>query len=227
MTARRVLLALALVSWLPSLAASQAAPPDPARWERDIAAMEAADAVKPPPHGGIMFIGSSSIRLWTTLAADFPGLPVSNRGFGGSQLPDVTAFLDRLVQPYHPRQVVIYCGGNDINAGRSAEQVLADVQALVHAIHAKKRTTKIAYISIAPNPARWAQVATVRKANQLIADWFSTDPRLSFIDVFPHMLGADGQPLPGIFVEDRLHMNASGYAIWTKVVAPYLLENAE
>lgn len=195
---------------------------DPARWEEDIAAFEAEDRRSPPPAGGIVFTGSSSIRLWKTLQEDFPGLPVINRGFGGSQVPEVTAFVGRIVLPYRPRLVVIYCGGNDINAGRTAAEVLADTQAFVRAIHAAAPETRIAYIAVAPNPARWSQIATVRAANQAIRTWMAGDPRLTFIDVFPHMLGPDGRPKPDIFVDDQLHMNEKGYAIWREVVGPYL-----
>ena len=194
----------------------------PAQWEPAIRAFEKADLAAQPPTGGIVFIGSSSIRLWTSLATDFPGMPVVNRGFGGSQLPEVTAFVGRVVTPYRPRQVIVYCGGNDINAGRSAADVLADYQALVRAIHAGTPTARIAYISVAPNPARWAQIETVKAANQAIQQWTTTDPRLTFIDVYPAMLGPDGQPKPDIFIADGLHMNVKGYAIWRAIVGPHL-----
>jgi lysophospholipase L1-like esterase len=200
----------------------QAVAADSARWEADIAAFEALDRVSPPPTDGIVFTGSSSIRLWATLTEDFEGLPVVNRGFGGAQVPEVTAFVDRIVTRHRPRQVVIYCGGNDINAGRSAADVVADTRALVKAIHATLPETRIAYISVAPNPARWSQIDTVRAVNRAIAAWMATDPRLTFIDVFTHMLGADGRPKPDIFVDDRLHMNEKGYAIWREVVRPFL-----
>ena len=195
---------------------------DPSRWESEIHAFETADLSDPPPRGGIIFTGSSSIRLWTTLKEDFPGLPVVNRGFGGSMLPEVTAFLERIVIPHKPALVVIYCGGNDINAGRSAEQVTADFKALVAVLHDALPLTRIDYISIAPNPARWSQVETVKRANRQIADYVATDSRLAFIDVFPRMLGPDGMPKPDIFRDDQLHMNAAGYAIWTEVIRPYL-----
>lgn len=200
----------------------QAVAADPARWEEDIAEFEAADRHAPPPPGGVLFVGSSSIRLWTTLAEDFPGVPVINRGFGGSQVPDVTAFVGRIVLPYRPRLVVIYCGGNDINEGRPAAQVVADTRALVRAIQAGLPEARVAYISVAPNPARWGQIETVAAVNAAIEAWMATDPRLTFIDVFPHMLGPDGRPKPDIFVDDRLHMNAKGYAIWKAIVGPYL-----
>jgi lysophospholipase L1-like esterase len=216
--------AFALVLLLPALPASAQAgsSADPARWETDIRAFVAADAAAPPAKGGIVFIGSSSIRLWTSLATDFPGMPVLNRGFGGSQLPEVTAYVGRIVTPYQPRQVIVYCGGNDINAGRSATDVLTDFQALVRAIHAAGPGTRVAYISVAPNPARWSQIEIVKAANQAIREWIANDPRLTFIDVFAAMLGPDGQPKPDIFVADRLHMNAKGYAIWRAVVGPHL-----
>jgi lysophospholipase L1-like esterase len=220
---RCVAFALALlILTAPPAQAQTSTRADPARWEKDIRALETADAAAPSPKGGIVFIGSSSIRMWTSLATDFPGMPVINRGFGGSQLPDVTAFVGRIVTPYQPRQVIVYCGGNDIDAGRSAGDVLAAFQGLVRAIHAAHPTARIAYISIAPNPARWAQIETVKAVNQAVREWIATDPRLTFIDVYAAMLGPDGRPKPDIFLADRLHMNAKGYAIWRAIVGPHL-----
>jgi len=219
---RYVAVALALLLAVPPAPAQTGTPADPARWEQDIRAFETADAAAPSPKGGIVFIGSSSIRMWTSLATDFPGMPVINRGFGGSQLPEVTAYVSRIVTPYQPRQVIVYCGGNDINAGRSADDVLADVQVLVRAIHAADPTARIAYISIAPNPARWSQIETVKTTNRIVREWIATDSRLAFIDVYSAMLGPDGQPKPDIFVADRLHMNAKGYAIWRAIIGPHL-----
>jgi lysophospholipase L1-like esterase len=191
---------------------------DLAKWEPEIKAFEAADREHPAPAGSIVFTGSSSIRLWKSLAGDFPGQPVLNRGFGGSQIREVTAFADRIVLPYQPPLVVMYCGGNDIHAGLTAEQVFADYREFVSTIHAALPKTRIAYISIAPNPARWSEVDRVRTANRLIAAWSRQDPRLQFIDVYSEMLGTDGRPKPDIFVEDGLHMNEKGYEIWTRVV---------
>jgi lysophospholipase L1-like esterase len=192
------------------------------RWDKDIAAFEAQDRTNPPPKGAILFIGSSSIRLWKTLAEDLPEHKVINRGFGGSQIADSVHFVDRMVVPYQPKQIVMYAGGNDINGGKTPEQVASDFKAFVAKVHTKLPDTKIAYISIAPNPARWAQVERVKAANGLVREFTATDKRLSFIDVFPHMLGKDGMPLPAIFVDDRLHMNEKGYAIWKRVVGAAL-----
>jgi lysophospholipase L1-like esterase len=209
------------VTLAPRLRAETA--PDPfAKWERQIAAFEEQDRQNPPPKGGIVFVGSSSIVKWTTLAEDFPHHQVLNRGFGGSQLVDSVHFADRIVLPYEPRMVVLYAGSNDIHAGRPPEQVFADFQAFVEKIRAKLPQTEIAYISIAGNPSRWAEVEQVKTANALIEAYIKDRPGLKFINVFPHMLGSDGAPRPEIFIADRLHMNAEGYKIWTAIVEPYL-----
>lgn len=185
-------------------------------------AFEKSDAENPPPKGAALFIGSSSIRLWKTLAQDFPDQAVINRGFGGSQMEDSVAFIDRIVVPYQPRKIFIYAGANDINAGKTPEQVLADFQAFVEQVQKKVRRVEILFISIAGNPARWQQVDEVRRANALVADYAKRKRRVEFIDVFTAMMGPDGLPQPDIFVDDRLHMNEKGYAIWREVIAPHL-----
>ena len=193
-------------------------------WEGEIAAFEAADREHPPEKGGIVFVGSSSIRLWKTLAQDFPAHRVLNRGFGGSQIADSIQFADRIIIPCAPGQVILYAGGNDLNAGKPPEQVIADFKTFAARIRASLPDTEIDYISSAPNPARWAQVGKVMTVNAAIASWIAEQPRMKFINVFTHMLGADGLPKPDIFLEDRLHMNAAGYAIWREVVGPFLLK---
>lgn len=197
------------------------------RFEAEIAAFERRDRTNPPPKDAILFIGSSSIRLWKTLESDFPDHKVINRGFGGSQIGDSVHFVDRIVITYRPKMVVMYAGGNDINSGKTPEQVASDFKAFVAKVHATLPQMRIAYISIAPNPARWAQVDRVRRANELICEFTKTNPRLTFIDVFPHMLGEDGKPRPEIFVEDRLHMNEKGYGLWREIVAGALKTTTE
>ena len=191
------------------------------KWEREISAIEARNRSNPPPTGCIVFVGSSSIRLWTNLAADFPGLPVVNCGFGGSMLADSVIFADRIIVPLAPRQVVVYAGGNDINAGKDPALVYGDFVALVQRLRSKMPQVRIAFISVAPNPARWSQVDQVRRLNSLVAAYCNKEG-LDFINVFPLMLDMKGEPKPEIFVADRLHMNAQGYALWREAVAPYL-----
>jgi lysophospholipase L1-like esterase len=194
----------------------------PEKWEAEIAAFESLDAAHPVERGGIVFVGSSSIRLWKTLSADFPNHRVLNRGFGGSQLSDLAYFADRLVLAYAPRFIVVYSGGNDINLGRTAEEVFESFRELVSRIRASQPETPVAYISIAGNPKRWKQVAEVIRANALIEIFTKQNENLLFIDVFHLMLGPDGQPKPEIFAADRLHMNAAGYHLWKQAVLPYL-----
>lgn len=190
-------------------------------WETDMQRFEAADAQSPPPRGGVLFIGSSSIRFWDTLAQDFPGVPVINRGFGGSELRDSTWYADRIIVPYAPRQILIYAGDNDLNAGRTPQQLRADFIAFVERVRRDLPKAKIAYISNKPSPSRAQLLPVQRAANTLIA---AESKRLGvdYIDIFTPMLDASGQPDESLFVEDRLHMNRAGYVIWQRAIAPYL-----
>ncbi len=223
----RVIFFLAgMAGWL-AAAGCAATPPnslakhDASKWLADIKAFEASDATNPPPRGCIVFTGSSYIRKWTTLAADFPGLPVVNRGFGGCHLADVCAYADRIVIKYAPREVVIYAGGNDINSGMPPKLVFGDFVALMTKLRQALPQTKLVFISCPPSPKRWAETDKIKTVNSLIAD-YCTHHDIQFINTFPLMLGADGLPRPDIYVDDRLHMNATGYAIWRQAVAPCL-----
>jgi len=216
---------LGAVFWLIALSTWQlfaAEKDDPIRWEKDIQQFEAADKTNPPPQKAILFIGSSSIRIWKTLADDFPEHKVINRGFGGSHLNDSVFYFDRIVAPYQPKMIVIYAGGNDINFGKTPEEVFGAFTNFVAKAHQALPKTRVAYISIAPNPSRWSQVEQVKAANKLIEDFIKKDSKLAFINVFPAMLGEDGKPKPDIFLKDNLHMNEKGYAIWVPIVRPHL-----
>lgn len=214
------LLFLALAASLPAQTATNS--PKAVPFESEIKAFESADLKSSPPKNGILFIGSSSIRFWSTLAQDFPDKPVFNRGFGGSQISDSVRFAPRIVISCAPRQIVFYAGGNDINAGKTPERVFSDFTNFVAIVHAALPETRIDYISIAPNPARWAQVEKVKAANKAIEEFTKNNSRLGYIDVFSKMLGADGQPLPDIYRDDKLHMNPKGYELWKGIVGPHL-----
>ena len=215
--------ALSLLLLLAGCSSTALKGPDPSEpFAKEIQQFLDADRTNPPPKNGILFVGSSSIRLWKTLAQDFPGQPVFNRGFGGSQIIDSVHYADLIITPYRPKRIVIYAGGNDINAGKSPEQVYADFQILIDKIRKRLPQTEINYISIAPNPARWAQVDKVRATNRMIEDYARRHSKVTYIDVFSHMLGPDGQPKPDIYIADRLHMNENGYALWKQLIAPYL-----
>jgi lysophospholipase L1-like esterase len=193
-----------------------------ARWEKDIRAFEAADKTNPPPRDAILFVGSSSIRLWTNAARAFPGHRIFNRGFGGSQLADSVAFVDRIVIPYRPKLVVLYAGDNDLASGKSPEQVFGDFKAFVGRIRAALPETRIAYIAIKPCPAREKFLDRVKTTNRLVREYATADGRLLFVDVFTPMLTVEGRPRADLYLKDGLHPNAEGYGLWASILRPIL-----
>lgn len=203
-----------------ALAGSLGAAPE--KWKASIDKFTAADAANPPPKGAILFAGSSSIVKWTTLKTDFPGKVILNRGFGGSELSDLLHYADRIVIPYAPSRIVIYGGENDLQQGQTAAAVHATFRALCEKVHAALPQTRIAFISLKPSPSRAKILPAVIEANRLVAAECARDPRRVFIDIYPAMLGADGQPRRELFVADMLHLNADGYAVWRPLVAPFL-----
>lgn len=188
-----------------------------------MAAFEAADRISPPPKGGILFVGSSTIVRWTTLQQDFPNQPIVNRGFGGNQIVDSTHFADRIIFPYQPRMIFLRAGGNDIHAGKSPEQVFEEFRQFVATVHAKLPKTEIVYISLAPSIARWEEREATRKLNALVAGYVKRTPRLEYIETYDMSLDARGQPRPELFVEDKLHFSQEGYKLLVERVRPYVV----
>lgn len=209
--------AIVLLLLLGGGAWAQRAPVDP--WQADMQRFAAADREHPPARGGIVFTGSSSIRLWSGLAEDFPGRPVLNRGFGGSTLADATRHVDELVTRYAPRTVVLYAGDNDLAAGATPAQVHADFQAFVRAVHARLPHTRILFVSIKPSPARAALLPAMRRANALIRAEAERSKNVGYVDVATPMLDAQGRPRAELFLDDRLHMNREGYALWRSALS--------
>lgn len=197
-----------------------ATPPD--AWQAEIRRFEEQDRIDPPQPGSVLFIGSSSIRMWTTLADDFAGVAVINRGFGGSEIADATRFADRIVIPYRPRLIILYAGDNDIADGRSAREVVADFDGFVRRIRDALPELPIAFISIKPSPARVRLLATMQRANRLIRRYARSHRAIRYIDTATRMLDAHGQPRAELFGPDGLHMNRKGYALWTSIIAPEL-----
>lgn len=191
-------------------------------WRAEIASLVANDAAHPPPQRGVLFVGSSSIRLWTTLAGDFPGVPVINRGFGGSRIDDSTYYADKIVVPYHPRLIVMYAGDNDIAEGRTSQQVIDAFKAFAERVHRELPDAAIAYVSIKPTVARFALWPQMHAANEGIALWARTQRDITFVDISAKMLDANGKPRPELLREDGLHMMPAGYAIWIEALKPVL-----
>lgn len=203
-------------------APTQLASIDP-RWSSSFEAFAAADLKQAPQPGGVVFVGSSSIRLWNDLETSFSDHPVViKRGFGGSQLLDCVKLVDRLVLPYQPRLVVVYAGENDLADGASPRDVAERFTAFVQAVKAALPDTRIAFVSIKPSPLRAGMLPSVREANELVRAYSQTEPQLDYIDVFSSMLDAQGQPRAELFQGDRLHLNADGYAIWQRIIALHL-----
>lgn len=193
---------------------------DKDKWSKEMAAFEQQDRAD-PAIGGVVFVGSSSIRLWD-LAKSFPGLPALNRGFGGSEIPDSVNHVDLLVIKHKPRVVVFYAGDNDIANGRTPQQVFDDYKTFVSRIQKALPATKIAFIAIKPSIQRWALVDKVRAANALVRADAQRDERLGFVDVDGPMLGWDEKPRQDLFVADGLHMTPKGYEVWTALVRPFV-----
>lgn len=188
-----------------------------ARWEKEIAGIEKRLEAHPPKKDGVVFIGSSSIRLWN-LEKSFPGMGYANAGFGGSEIRDCTHFVPRLASPFHPKTIVFFAGDNDIASGRKAEQVGADFKAFVAAVRKDLPKCRILFIAVKPSIARWGKFAEQTRANKLVKDYCSASEGLVFIDVVPEMLGEDGKPIPSLFAKDGLHMSPAGYEKWTALV---------
>lgn len=195
---------------------------DFAKWEKDISAYEQMDRTNPPPRGALLFAGSSSIRLWKTLAQDFPEHRVINRGFGGSQIVDSTHFADRIIFPYAPRMIIFRAGGNDLWAGKSAEQVFAEYKEFVSTVHAKLPETDIAFISWNPTLARLKQAQKEKALNNMVAEFSRGNAHLKYIECYDMVLGADEQPRAELFVTDKLHFSAAGYKLLAERVRPFL-----
>lgn len=204
---------------LPAIPA--AAPDEP--WSAAFEDFERADAAQPWQPGGVVFVGSSSIRLWSDLERQFSGWPaVIKRGFGGSQLADCVRHARRLVSLYQPSLVLLYAGDNDLAAGRSPAQVRRSFEAFVAGVREKQPGLPVAFISIKPSPSRARLMAGVREANRLIKEYAAQSQHVYFIDVFTPMLGPDGQPRADLFAPDALHLNPAGYTLWRNVISTSL-----
>lgn len=190
----------------------------------EIEAFKQQDSINPPPKSSILFVGSSSFRLWKDVQNDFPGYTIINRGFGGSSLPDVIRYADDIIFPYKPSQVVIYCGENDFATSDAvnARIVFNRFTELFGRIKKELPDTHVLFVAIKPSLSRQKYMPEMVLANDMIRKYLKKYPKTGYVDVYSKMLLADGTPMPDIFLGDRLHMNKKGYAIWQKAIKPYL-----
>ncbi len=223
---RSILAAIGLLALAaPAAAGEEKTYPAPQRFEKAIAAFEAKDQQTPPVKGGVVCVGSSSMRAWhPTIARDLAPLTVLPRGFGGSNMNDALHYADRIVLRYEPRAILLYEGDNDIAQGVSPEKVWKTFNAFVKKVHERLPQTRIYVLAIKPSIRRWHLWPQMKRANELIAKECAKDKRLRYIDVATPMLDKAGRPKPEIFLDDKLHMNAKGYAIWRDAVRPVLVK---
>jgi lysophospholipase L1-like esterase len=194
---------------------------EPEVYADDIRAFREADQANPPAPGRVLFLGSSSIRMWD-LDKFFPGLDALNRGYGGSYISDSIYYADRILLPYKPGSVVFYAGDNDLAAGKSPEQVFSDYRELSSIINEKLPETDFIFVAIKPSIARFSLIDEIRLVNGWIKEFCQGKPRLFFLDIDAPMLDRDGRPNPELFLEDGLHMNDAGYTIWSDLLRPML-----
>jgi lysophospholipase L1-like esterase len=203
-------------------ASCQPAPPAAHPFEKDILAFEAADRANPPAPGAILFVGDSQFTRWKTLQQDLPDYRLINRGFGGSKMTDLLFYMDRIVLPYKPRMIVINEGGNDIHAGRTPEQLLANIKTFVKKVRAVMPGVPIAFSGLTSSPARITETAQRLRFNHLLKTYLAHGKKLIYLDLFNDFIGTDGMPRKELFVQDQLHDSEAGYAIRVRVVRPFL-----
>jgi len=210
---------------LPLVTQAQVADPNPQRFTSEINAFTLWDAKNSVPANGVLFVGSSSIRMWKT-AEKFPMLTVINRGFGGAHISDVLHYLDETTLAYAPNAIVFYAGDNDIAGDKTPKRVLRDYQRFVERVHASLPDTPIIFVAIKPSLSRWAMWPTMAEANMRIQDYSDGNPVLYYADIATPMLGSNGEPKPELFISDGLHLSSEGYDLWTQIIAP-IIERAQ
>ena len=200
--------------------------PDPMRFDKQIKGFLKWDSQNSVPDDAVLFVGSSSIRMWQTHRS-FPGLKVINRGFGGSHTSDAIYFADKIVFPYKPKTIVFYEGDNDIASGKTPERVLKDYKTFVRLVKKKLPRTPIIFIAIKPSLSRWSVWPKMKEANDMIKAFSDNDKRLFYVDTSTKLIAGDGKPDDGLFLKDNLHMNDKGYKVWTSLLRPVIAAAGE
>lgn len=188
-------------------------------WEETIRTFEDWDRKNSFPADAVLFVGSSSIRLWPTRES-FGEFEVINRGFGGSQISDVNYFVGRIVLRYEPRVIVFYAGDNDIAGGKSAQQVFEDYKQFIKLVRKELPDTRIIFISIKPSRSRWSFWPVMVGANRMIREFSDKNPQLFYFDGATPLLDDKGEPKDELFLDDKLHLNSKAYEVWTKLLRP-------
>jgi lysophospholipase L1-like esterase len=194
------------------------------RWEKTIQNFEDWDSKNSFPLDGVLFVGSSSIRLWPTRER-FGEFPVINRGFGGSHISNVNYFVRRIVLPYKPRVIVFYAGDNDISGKKTPQRVFDDYRKFANLVQKELPATRIIFVGIKPSLSRWSLWPLMNEVNLMIKEFSEKDERLFVFDSASPLLGSDGKPDEQFFLKDNLHLNSKGYDAWTRTLKP-IVKNA-
>ena len=191
-------------------------------YEKSMAAFAAEDRTNPPPAGAILLVGDSQFRKWKMVQSDLPGYKIINRGFGGSMMSELLVCMDRIVLPYHPRMIVVCEGGNDLQSGRTPEELLADVKTFVKRVREVMPNVPIVFSGLTPSPARWSGRDVRLRFNALLKPYLATGKNLIYLDLFDAYLGPDGKPDETLFLDDKLHNSPKGYAVRARLMRPVL-----
>lgn len=226
MVRREIWLLILLCICVVSLAQDKPAENPAERWEKTIRQFEQWDSKNTFPSDAVLFVGSSSIRMWPT-AECFEEFAVINRGFGGSQISEVNYFAGRIVLRYEPKVIVFYAGDNDVAAGKNSKRVFDDYKKFVKLVHEKLPETRIIYVGIKPSTSRWSLWPVMNEANMMIKDFSVKDGRLFYFDSASPLLDANGKPDTAFFLKDQLHLNDKGYEAWNRPLRPIIKEAFE
>ncbi len=194
----------------------------PARFQTEIDQFKADKTDYSRSKNLILFTGSSTIRMWTTLKEDFPDRNVLNRGFGGSYMSELLYYADSLILPHKPKVVFIYEGDNDLGSGKKADEILESAQLLIEKIHKKLPRTLICFFAAKPSLARWNLKESFIDFNRRLKAVTGNYQKVYYLDIWTPMIGADGNVRKDLFLADGLHMNRKGYDIWKEVVDEFL-----
>jgi lysophospholipase L1-like esterase len=207
-----------------TVVAAQPAPGGQPPFWNEITEFKRKDSIQRPPANAILFVGSSSFRKWTSVQADFPGYTIINRGFGGSHMEDLIRYAKDIIYPYHPKQIVICAGDNDLadDGKMTGKKVYKHFVRLYDLIRKHLGNVDILFVSIKPSPSRERLMPEIEQANDLIRNFIAERSHAAFVDVYHLMLNAQGHPMDDLFIGDKLHMNEKGYKIWQQTIQPYL-----
>ena len=192
------------------------------KWEQKMKRYEKADSINPPAKDLILFVGSSTMENWKTLADDFPGKPVLNRGVSGTKTIDLINYKDRLISPYHPKQIFVYEGDNDIGYQWTPDEILEQIKRLFFILRKEKPEAEIIFISIKPSVRRLKDKERIEQTNALIKEFVEQQMNTAYADVYNPMFTPKGELFPEHYREDGLHLTTEGYAVWKEVISKYI-----